>query len=179
MEIIISTFLVCVTALVIFFYTGKFLNKWFGIWTSNRTEKITIDRSDKLKNIEKTLELKKFTAQITAEKEKEIELTKSRIHMLANTNLKDYLDTLNLLIETEFRNYIILPRTGMNNKPAIEDIKESTEEIGHKVMTALLPEFFEVFKVHGLSEDYIMGYITRELFAKIIRYSREIRKKEN
>ena len=95
-----------------------------------------------------------------------------------NTSLNDHMNALNQLISTEFYNAILLPRAGTVNKPPIEDVKASTDMIANRILSGLEPEFFNIFKAHGISEEFIMSYITRELFAKLIEFTRINRKKE-
>lgn len=95
-----------------------------------------------------------------------------------NTSLTDHMNALNQLISTEFYNAILLPRAGKKDKPPIDDIKATTDMIAERILSGLQPEFFFIFQVHGLSEEFIMSYITRELFAKLIEFTRANRKKE-
>lgn len=95
-----------------------------------------------------------------------------------NTSLTDHMNALNQLISTEFYNAILLPRAGKKDKPPIDDIKATTDMIAERILSGLQPEFFAIFQVHGISEEFIMSYITRELFAKLIEFTRVNRKKE-
>jgi len=95
-----------------------------------------------------------------------------------NTSLSDHMNALNQLISTEFYNAILLPRAGKAEKPPIDDIKATTDMIANRILDGLQPEFFAIFQVHGISEEFIMSYITRELFAKLIEFTRANRKKE-
>ena len=94
-----------------------------------------------------------------------------------NTSLSDHMNALNQLISTEFYNAILLPRAGTTDKPPIEDVKASTDMIANRILSGLEPEFFTIFKAHGISEEFIMSYITREIFAKLIEFTRTNRKK--
>jgi len=90
----------------------------------------------------------------------------------------DILETLDRLMESEFKTHVILPRAGLQAKPAIEDVKATTDTIAHTVVNGLSDEFFEAMNVHGLSKDFIYRYITRELFAKCILFTKENRAKK-
>ena len=94
-------------------------------------------------------------------------------------NPSSLLELLNTLIDTEFKNFIMIPRSGKNLKPRIDDIKASADEICVNVINGLTQDFYENMRSAGLSEDYILTYVTRECFAKIIAYTRDIRRKEN
>jgi biopolymer transport protein ExbD len=96
-----------------------------------------------------------------------------------NTSIVDHLNLLNTLINIEFYNFIILPRAGKKDKPPIDDVLATTDLIANRIMNALQPRFFDIFEAHGLSEEYIMEYLTREIFAKIIEFTRETRKDVN
>ena len=95
-----------------------------------------------------------------------------------NTSLTDHMNALNQLISTEFYNAILLPRAGQKNKPPIDDIKANTDMICNRIMDGLQPQFFDIFRYHGISEEFIMSYMTREVFAKLIEFTRTNRRKE-
>lgn len=95
-----------------------------------------------------------------------------------NTSLSDHMNALNQLLSTEFYNAILLPRAGTKDKPPIDDIKATTDMIANRILSGLEPEFFTIFKIHGMSEEFIMSYITRELFTKLIEFTRNNRKKD-
>ena len=61
----------------------------------------------------------------------------------------------------------------MEHKPAIDDVRAVSEHVAKKVFGNLNDRFFEIFRIYGLSEDYIMSYTIRELFSKIILFSKE------
>jgi hypothetical protein len=104
----------------------------------------------------------------------------SAIHhnTIMGIDLSDYIRTIDEFIDREFEFYVTLPRAGKENKPPVENVSETTKIIAGKIMEGLSTEFFDMLKQHGISEEYIMSYITRAIFAKIIYYSEEIRKKK-
>lgn len=132
---------------------------------------------------EAQIESAKLIAEAITESVSGITNTFCKDYVLAtktmNTSLLDHLNTLNTLITIEFYNLIILPRAGRKDKPPIDDVKATTDMLANRIMNALEPRFFEIFKAHGLSEEYIMEYMTREIFAKIIEFTRESRKNVN
>jgi len=100
------------------------------------------------------------------ERQNEIELIKS-------VPLATQLQALNTLIDMEFNLHVVLPRSGMEHKPPIDDVRAVSEHVAKKVFGNLNDRFFEIFRIYGLSEDYIMSYTIRELFSKIILFSKE------
>ena len=92
--------------------------------------------------------------------------------------LEDHMNTLDKLIDREVQHHVVLPRVGKENKPPISDFKRTTEMISGKIIEAVTPQFFEIFEIHGLSRTYVMSYITRQLFVKLVMYSEEIRRKK-
>ena len=220
---IIAVSIVCLTVLIIAYFTREFLDKWLNKFVEIRaSERKENEKNDIIKRSEilgmkkynegvklkiakmesdvgiKKSEIEKEIAFIKMESDKTITNMKSgamvdiaanivntfgKDYILAtkvmNTSLTDHLNTLNQLIDAEFRNSIIIPRQGQVIKPMIDDVKAATDEIAGKIFSALQPNFFQIFEAHGISEEFIMVYMTREIFAKIITYSREIRKKED
>lgn len=100
------------------------------------------------------------------------------VRRAATMPLEDHMNTLDKLIDREMQHHIVLPRVGRENKPPITDYKQTTEIVAGKILSATTPEFFEIFEIHGLSRSYVMSYITRQLFVKLVMYSEEIRKKK-
>ena len=101
----------------------------------------------------------------------------NRIGLIKATPIENQLSTLDSLIEKEFNAHVVIPRIGRELKPPIDDITETTKYISKNIMDGLTPEFFSLFKANGISEEFILRHITRELFVKIIMYINESKKK--
>ena len=183
MEILGATLLVCITVLVMYYYTREFAEKWMKNYFDTRKEEFEISEKNLRYRLSDELSFRKYQESVHNDVISKL-ISKFaddfiKVKKLENTSIADHLKTLDQLIEIEFRNYVILPRVGMKDKPLVDDVKETTSAIGERIMKNLQPEFFDIFQTHGLSEEYIMTYITRELFAKIIFFERDARKKDN
>ena len=148
--------------------------------------RIDLHRMDRNRLLEQKLKMEREQFEYTKSMHSEIMNTIKTIGFDDNSfrrntvyNPSSLLDLLNTLIDTEFKNFIMLPRTGKNLKPRVDDIKASADEICGNVINGLTQDFYENMKSAGLSEEYILTYVTRECFAKIITYTRDIRRKEN
>lgn len=164
-------------------------------WKLEKYEKDQLNRRLLLSD---TLAFKKY--QDTMKRETELEKTTKVIDGIANnitdlmnsfgkdyveikklehTTVNDHLNALDHIIDKEFINFIVLPRVGMPDKPLIDDIEACAREIGDNVITGLTAKYYEIFEIHGLSEDYIFKYIIRECTAKMIKYNRDIRRRDD
>ena len=90
----------------------------------------------------------------------------------------EILETVDKLIDSEFRTQVILPRAGLSAKPAIEDVRATTDTISHTIIDSLSEDFFRALETHGFTRDFLYRYITRELFAKCIVFTKENRAKK-
>lgn len=101
-----------------------------------------------------------------------------KIALMGTVELPTQIEALNKIINTEFNNYVVLPRIGKMAKPPITNMQETTQIVAGKVIDCLQPSFFDTFETHGLSRAYVMSYISRQITEKVIMYSQEIRQKK-
>lgn len=193
----INTILICSTIVGCLVFILKFIKIRMNEYNDT---KLTLQKRSiyaKEKNLREVLSYRKYSENRIMEHREEIESEKAEMIMsiaqkgmeifsndymkllrMANIPLEEQLNALNDIIDKEFNQYVVLPRIGKKNKPAVTEFEATTKEIGNHIMDGLNVDFFNAFEAHGLSRRYVMCYITRELTMKLIMYSEEIRKKE-
>ena len=188
MENVIVSIILSATLIWIVWYSFKWLDQYFYHKEKVEDRRREEDMKWRGYRLGEVLANKKFsdTVKVEAFRKFTKNLDEFALAYISNLNSKavspkELLSLLDTLIETEFNNHIIIPRTGNGKVPPVDDVKEETKEIADAIMTGLTPEFFAIFKAAGLSEDYVMRYVTREIFAKIIIFTRNLRsrKKDN